>query len=148
MVKSDFAVSIATKMVISSVVALCDRLLSEDNDALYNREFLCSQGLRSAIGKGYVIIALRNNELAGILRFYPNRRISQISVYQFAVSDAYRKQGVMKAMLEFLHKQFSCPIICKCPKGSKFNGYFNSSGWEKAHVFSDLYFYWEWRYFV
>ena len=142
---SAFSISIASKRMASSIVALCERLLSEDNDALYSSEFLCPVGLRSSIGKGFVISAMKYSQLAGVLRFYPNRRVSQISIYQFAVAESYRGQGVVSEMLLFLHTQFPGAIICKCPEASTFNNYFARTGWKKRQSSEARYSIWEWR---
>ena len=141
---SNFTIEIAERKSQSPLLLFCSRLLSADNDALYNREFLCEQGLRSAVAKGYVIIAIADGVICGMLRFYPNRRKEQISVYQFAVSEANRGQGVVDAMLRFLCKHYNGAIVCKCPKSSAFNGYFNKTGW-KIISECDPYYYWEWR---
>jgi hypothetical protein len=142
---NEFLVLIAGKNMASPIVALCEQLLSKDNDALYNREFLCSVGLRSSIGKGFVISAMKHNQLAGVLRFYPNRRLAQISIYQFAVAENFRGQGVVGEMLQFLRTQYSGAIICKCPKESMFNRYFEKTGWNNKRTVDTVYSIWEWR---
>jgi hypothetical protein len=146
MVSSKFLVSIAPKRMTTSIVGLCERLLSEDNDALYSSEFLCPVGLRSSINKGFVICAMKNGGLAGALRFYPSRRVKQVSLYQFVVAEHYRGQGVVTEMIHFLHTQFEGIVVCKCPKQSSFNNYFIKTGWTKNNISEDVYSIWEWRW--
>jgi predicted GNAT family acetyltransferase len=146
-INDNFVLSIATKTSIFPIVSFCGRLLSSDNAALYSSEFLCSQGLRSAVLKGLVIVATHNYNIVGVLRFYPNRRKSQISVYQFVVDEAFRGQGVVYAMLGFLHEQYNGEIICKCPKGLAFNNYFDKTGWTITEEYN-AYNYWKWRNYI
>jgi diaminopimelate decarboxylase len=143
MKNNNFRIVKATKNMLPTLIKLSDSTLKSDNDAVYNEEFLCEQGLRSSVAKGYVIVALSDNIVCGMMRFYPNKRAEQLSIYQFAVTESNRGRGVIAKMLEFLHGHYKGAIICKCPTSSKFNDYYVKSGW--AMVDYNDYCYWEWK---
>jgi len=145
MEKNNVFVKIATKDMTSTLIRLSAETLKPSNDAIYNEEFLCAQGLRSSIAKGFVIVAFSDNNLCGMLRFYPKKRIEQISIYQFVVTKNFQGHGVVCKMLQFLHAQFKGVITCKCPINSQFNNYFEMTGWDKKHSTELVYILWEWR---
>jgi|GEM_PF-2640739 len=142
MESSNIIVKFATKEMTPALIRLCSDTLKPDNDAIYNEEFLCAQGLSSSVAKGFVVVAIFENNLCGMLRFYPNKRIKQISLYQFAVSKFARGLNVVALMLRFLHEHYNEAIICKCPTSSDFNAYYYKTGWTK--VAERDYYYWEW----
>jgi len=143
MENNNYRITIAVKNMLPDLIKLSDTALKSDNDAVYTEEFLCKQGLRSSVSKGYVVAALSGGSACGMLRFYPNKRAEQISIYQFAVSESHRGRGVVGKMLEFLHARYRGAIIAKCPANSSFNDYYIKSGWTK--VAEKGYYYWEWR---
>jgi len=102
------------------------KYLSINNKAIYNGEFLCPDGLRFAIKKGNVIVAVIDKEIIGALRFYRRKRDNKISLYQFAISADYKGFGILKKMLSKLK---SNEIIVKCPINLLFNDYFTKTGW-------------------
>jgi hypothetical protein len=100
--------------------------LSKKNDALYSDEFFCSMGVRAAIKRGQMIIAVEGKIIAGVARFYRKKKTQQISLYQFAVDSKHRGTGLLLNMLE----QLRVPdIVVLCPKESTFNNYYNKTGW-------------------
>ena len=142
MENNNILVGIAERNMIQAIIQLSADTLKPDNDAIYNEEFLCPQGLRASVTKGFVITAFSGKCLCGMLRFYPNKRMEQISVYQFAVSESERGRGIVPLMLSFLREHYNGAIICKCPTDSSFNDYYRKTGWTK--VAEREYSYWEW----
>jgi hypothetical protein len=138
----NYSLKIATKNMLPELIHFSDAMFRPENDAIYNDEFLCKQGLRSSILKGYVIAAFADESICGMMRFYPQKRIKQISIYQFTVAKANRGEGIVAKMLTFLHEHYDGPIVCKCPKGSSFNNYYFKTGWRK--VDENGYCHWEW----
>jgi len=101
--------------------------LFKDNKAIYNEEFLCPFGLKHAVIKKNVIIAVSGNGIVGALRFYSNKRNKITSLYQFAIESKFRRIGLLKKMLGLLK---NTEFIVKCPKGLNFNDYFLKTGWK------------------
>jgi len=130
--------------MLPELIKLSDTTLKSDNDAVYTEEFLCEQGLRSSVFKGYVVAVLSDGNICGMLRFYPNKRADQISIYQFAVSESHRGRGLVEKMLKFLHAHYRGAIIAKCPANTSFNNYYIKSGWTKTAE-NDDYYYWKWK---
>jgi len=145
MKNNNVLVKIATKDMTPDLIRFSAETLKPSNDAIYNKEFLCAQGLRSSIAKGFVIVAHSDNDLCGMLRFYPQKRIEQISIYQFVVAKDFRGQGVVCKMLQFLNTLFKGAITCKCPINTQFNNYFEITGWDKKHATELEYTLWEWK---
>lgn len=144
MENNNYRIVIAVKNMLPDLFKLSDTALKSDNDAIYNKEFLCEQGLRSSVSKGYVVAALLDGSACGMLRFYPNKRAEQISIYQFVVSESHRGRGLVEKMLKFLYTHYQGAIIAKCPANSSFNEYYIKSGWTKVAE-NGCYYYWEWR---
>ena len=102
------------------------KCLSVNNKAIYNEEFLCPYGVRFAIKRRDVIIAVVDTEIIGALRFYIRKRENKISLYQFAVASNYRGLGILRKMLQKLSGK---EIIVKCPINLFFNDYYVKTGW-------------------
>jgi hypothetical protein len=139
----NYNIVIATRNMVPPLIRLSKLLLKLDNDAIYNEEFLCEHGLRSSVVKGNVVVALSGKEICGMLRFYPNKRIAQTSIYQFAVANTHRGHGLVRKMLDFIQEKYKGAIVCKCPSRSRFNDYYAKTGWVKT-ANNDI-ICWEWR---
>jgi hypothetical protein len=109
-----------------AVRQLFHKLLSNENDAIYNDEFLCPDGVGAAIKRNQIIIIMDHEQLVAALRFYKRKTRSAASLYQFAITDSYRGQHLLFKMLDLLG---GIPIEVQCPIGSKFNEYYLKTNW-------------------
>ncbi|MGE8206778.1 GNAT family N-acetyltransferase [Heyndrickxia sp. NPDC080065] len=108
------------------VVSFFKNNLEHNNSAVYSEEFLCPLGIKGAIKRKQMIVAIFNGQVVGAFRFYRKKTTNTISLYQFAISEIYRGQGVLKKMLKTIN---DLPIHALCPMESEFNEYFYKSGW-------------------
>ncbi len=112
---------------LNFVVNFFDKYLDKNNPALYSREFFCPSGVKAAISKDLVILILDNDNLVAAVRLYPRKRDNIVSVYQFAISEKYRGNNLLKSMLNFTkYKTFEFV----CPAEIKFNEYYEKLGAE------------------
>ncbi|MFZ3590360.1 GNAT family N-acetyltransferase [Bacillus sp. DJP31] len=112
---------------ISEVVTFFNENLDRNNNAVYSEEFLCPLGIKAAIKRKQMIVATIEGQVVGAFRFYRKKTQNNISLYQFAISEVYRGQGLLKTMLKTIN---NLPIIACCPTDSEFNGYFHNTDWE------------------
>ena len=89
-------------------------------------EFLCSMGIHAAIRRGEMVVASSGAKIVGAVRIYRRKTVQRISVYQFAVQEAYRGLGIFKNLLAFCGDNI---FEVKCRKDSLINEYFHSTGW-------------------
>ncbi|MFC0274730.1 GNAT family N-acetyltransferase [Metabacillus herbersteinensis] len=108
------------------VVSFFKKNLDRNNSAVYSEEFLCPLGIKAAIRRKQMIVAIVEGQVVGAFRFYRKKTSNSISLYQFAINEVYRGQGVLKKMLKTINE---LPILALCPIESKFNEYFYKSGW-------------------
>ncbi|MCA9731943.1 MAG: GNAT family N-acetyltransferase [Deferribacteres bacterium] len=111
---------------INQIIALFERNLSRNNDALYSEEFFCPLGVKSAIRREHLVIAINNNNIIAAARFYKRKKQKLISLYQFAIDASYRGKGLLLEMLKFI---CDTDILVLCPKTSSFNTYYRKTGW-------------------
>lgn len=104
-----------------------EKFLSSNNINLYSPEFSCPIGLRAAVNKKEVVVALANENIVGMFRFYLTKRHGHASLYQFAVDDNYRGTGLLKRMLSLIS---TVDIVYRCPNDSSLNGYFLKLDWK------------------
>ncbi|XEC97476.1 GNAT family N-acetyltransferase [Paenibacillus tarimensis] len=109
------------------VVAFFEIYLFPDNDALYSPEFLCTDGVKAAIRRREVLIAIADNRIIGAIRFYRKKKQNIVSLYQFAIAEGYRGQGLLKQMLKAIN-EISIEVLC--PISSSFNNYYHKTGWK------------------
>ncbi len=92
----------------SVALAFQKRYLIVDDKDLSSREFLCPLGLRAAVKRKEVIVALEEDRsIVGIARIYISKRHGHASLYQFAINEDYRKTGLLKKMLNLV----SNPVV-------------------------------------
>jgi hypothetical protein len=120
-------INLAPISATSNIVTFFGKYISSDNDALYSGEFFCPDGIRAAIRRNQVLITVVDNRIIGCLRFYRRKTQKIISLYQFAIDENYRGQGVLKQMLDAIN---DVPIEVLCPARSKFNKYYQKTGWK------------------
>ncbi|TQR16462.1 GNAT family N-acetyltransferase [Psychrobacillus vulpis] len=108
------------------VVSFFKNNLDRNNRAIYSEEFLCPLGIKAAIKRKQMIVAIVDGQVVGAFRFYRKKTFNSISLYQFAINEVYRGQGLLKKMLKTIN---DLPILVLCPIGSIFNEYFYKTGW-------------------
>lgn len=111
---------------IAEVVTFFNQNIDSDNSAVYSEEFLCPLGIKAAIRRKQMIVAIVEGQVVGAFRFYRKKTQNKISLYQFAISRVYRGQGLLKKMLKTIN---DVPIVALCPTDSTFNEYYYKSGW-------------------
>ncbi|WP_341279719.1 N-acetyltransferase [Paenibacillus sp. FSL H8-0537] len=125
---------IASNVYGHQTVSFFNSYLRRDNDAIYSFEFFCPDGVKAAIGRKQILLALDNQRIVGALRFY-KKKSGVISLYQFAIDEAYRKQNLLVAMLEMIKVS---SVESLCPINSTFNDYYRKSGWSLSGQFKNL----------
>lgn len=119
-------IALANPTQISEIVTFFMENLDRYNSSVYSEEFLCPLGMKAAIRRKQMIVATVDGQVVGAFRFYRNKTKSKISLYQFAISENYRGQGLLAKMLKTID---DCPIMALCPTSSSFNDYYDKSGW-------------------
>ena len=119
-------IALANPTHISEVVSFFNENLDRNNSAVYSEEFLCPLGIKAAIRRKQMIVATVEGQVVGAFRFYRKKTHNKISLYQFAISEIYRGQGLLKKMLKTIN---DLPIISLCPTDSYLNDYYYKSGW-------------------
>lgn len=124
--KDSIAVRFAQPRESAQVIAVFERNLTRDNDAIYSDEFLCRSGTRAALKKNQIVVALADNTIVAALRFYKRKRERITSLYQFAIDVPYRGRGLLMKMLALIR---DTNVVVLCPRGSSFNTYYEKTGW-------------------
>lgn len=119
-------VVIASPTHISEVTSIFNENLDRSNSAVYSEEFLCPLGIKAAIRRKQMIVATVEGQVVGAFRFYRKKTQNRISLYQFAIRENYRGQGLLKRMLKTIN---DLPIISLCPTDCDLNDYYDKSGW-------------------
>ncbi len=119
-------IALANPTHISEVVTFFNKNIERNNSAIYSEEFLCPLGVKAAIRRKQMIVATVEGQVVGAFRFYRKKTQNKISLYQFAISEVYRGQGLLKKMFKTIN---DLPIVALCPTDSDFNEYYYKSGW-------------------
>ncbi|MGE7930837.1 N-acetyltransferase family protein [Lysinibacillus xylanilyticus] len=119
-------IALANPAHISEVVSFFNENLERNNSAVYSEEFLCPLGVKAAIRRKQMIVATVEGQVVGAFRFYRKKTQNKISLYQFAISEVYRGQGLLKKMFKMIN---DLPIVALCPTDSDFNEYYYKTGW-------------------
>jgi len=89
-------------------------------------EFFCPIGLRFAIKRKQVIVAHENDQIVAMARFYITKRYGHASLYQFAIANRFRGNGLLLKMLDIIN---TSKIVYKCLLESSLNEYFLKTKW-------------------
>jgi hypothetical protein len=120
-------IDLAKKHETQSVIDFFARNLDNNNDWIYNKEFLCPHWTRWAIIKHEIVVIKEKDEIIWACRFYKQKRKQILSLYQFAIEKNKRWTGLVKDMLDFI----GYPIIhTRCSWNAKFNNYYMNT-WRK-----------------
>lgn len=119
-------IQLANIVQTPQVIAFFRKNIERHHSAIYSEEFVCPLGVQAAIRRKQMLIVLDDVQIVGALRFYPKKKANTISLYQFALNEMYRGQGILKKMLQTINDM---PIIALCPSASEFNNYFYKSNW-------------------
>lgn len=119
-------IALANPAHISEVVSFFNENLERNNSAVYSEEFLCPLGVKAAIRRKQMIVATVEGQVVGAFRFYRKKTQNKISLYQFAISEVYRGQGLLKKMFKTIN---DLPIVALCPTDSDYNEYYYKTGW-------------------
>jgi len=113
-------INFAKKDETQSVIDFFEKHVN-NNDWVYNKEFLCPYWTAGALIKQEIVIAKDKNEVIWALRFYKQKKDEILSLYQFAVAKDWRWKGLIKEMLKFI----DCPVVhSRCFWKSDFNNYY------------------------
>ncbi len=121
---------LATPSDIEPVRKFFARNLPRGSDAIYNEEFYCPFGVKAAIQRKQMMLAMEGPHIAAAARFYPKKN-GEISLYQFAVEEEFRGTNLAKTMFDTLRK--GQPVRSLCPAASSFNDYYQCTGWRFDH---------------
>ncbi|WP_108669191.1 GNAT family N-acetyltransferase [Peribacillus acanthi] len=124
-------IGIANPSYSEDIVSFLSSNLNSTNSGLYNQEFLCPDGVRSSIRRKQMLVVLKGNDVVGAVRFYPKKSTHTISLYQFAIREDFRGQGILEKMLITLN---IAPLHALCPVNTGFNEFFRKTGWELGDV--------------
>ncbi|HAM79505.1 GNAT family N-acetyltransferase [Ornithinibacillus bavariensis] len=119
-------IKLAVQSNTNEVLAFFDENIDMDSGTIYNREFVCPDGVKAAIRRNQMLIAIKDDNLVGALRFYKKKTDNSVSLYQFAICKTHRNRGLLKDMLSYIN---AGPVRATCPKHSSINHYFRKTGW-------------------
>ncbi len=117
---------IAEKNEIKKVQDFFWKYLDKNNSWIVNEEFLCPFWVEWAINREQIAILKDNEKIIWALRFYPRKRDSIVSVYQFALEEKFRWKWLTKKMLQ---KTWYKIFEANCFLVSDFNEYYKKTGW-------------------
>ncbi len=89
-------------------------------------ECLCESGTRAAVRRKEVLVAISASRVIGAARIYRRKKISRVSVYQFAVDEDFRGLHVIEELLRLCD---DAVFEMTVPRNAPINGYLRSSGW-------------------
>ena len=112
-----------------NIKAIQNKCINHNNKAIYSEEFFCLNGLKVALRNKCVLVAQVDDVVVGFVRFYINKREKRISIYQYAVLEQYRGNGISLDMFEFLRKYYCLDLIVKCPTKIYFNNFYKNHRW-------------------
>ncbi len=130
-------IQLARTEQIPFVQSFFQKHLAREMKGIYSDEFVCPLGVRAAVRRQQMIVAVVNDEIVGALRFYPKKTARKISLYQFAIDARFRGRGVLQTMFA---QCGDAPIHALCPVESSFNKFYEKAGfllYEQGNEFNE-----------
>ena len=91
--------------------------------------FISRGMLRNAMGRGELLVAEANGEVAGFVDFH-QRKDGQITIYGIVVAPNARCQGVGRMLVEVLQQRQPARIALKCPTDNEANAFYAALGFQ------------------
>ena len=120
-------IQLARTEQIPSVQSFFQKHLAREMEGIYSDEFVCPLGVRAAVNRQQMLVAVVNGEIVGAMRFYPKKTVRKVSLYQFAIAERFRGRGVLQQMLT---RCGDAPIYALCPAESNFNTFYEKAGFQ------------------
>lgn len=120
-------IQLASQEHTKSVQVFFQNNIERDMEGIYSDEFVCPLGVRAAIQRKQMLVAVVNNEIVGAMRFYPKKTAKKVSLYQFAIDERFRGRGMLQQMLA---QCGDSPIHALCPVDSSFNTFYRKAGFQ------------------
>ena len=120
-------IQLARTEQIPSVQLFFQKHIARELEGIYSDEFVCPLGVRAAVRRQQMLVAILNGEIVGAMRFYPKKTVRKVSLYQFAIDERFRGRGVMQQMLA---QCGDAPIHALCPVESSFNTFYEKAGFQ------------------
>lgn len=141
--KSEFIINnISYRLAIwkdfQKILSFHELYLTSNNTAIYSDEFLCTSGIYSAVINNRMVLVLKDNEIIGLARFYLQKKVQCISLYQFAIAEGYRGNGLSEGMFSYLQKIYNCPLESCCPIDNTLNHYYEKNNWKLKSTYKGL----------
>jgi ribosomal protein S18 acetylase RimI-like enzyme len=95
--------------------------------------FISRGMLRNAMGRGELLVAEINAEVAGFVDFH-QRKDGQITIYGIVVGAEWRRQGIGRALTEALGAKQPLRIALKCPTDNAANTFYAAIGFQCVGV--------------
>ena len=120
-------IQLASTDQIPSVQSFFQKHLAREMEGIYSDEFVCPLGVRAAVRRQQMLVAVVNGEIVGAIRFYLKKTVRKVSLYQFAIDERFRGRGVLQQMFALCGH---APIHALCPVESSFNTFYEKAGFQ------------------
>ena len=120
-------IQLARTEQIPTVQSFFQKHLAREMEGIYSDEFVCPLGVRAAVRRQQMLVAVVNEEIVGAIRFYPKKTVQKVSLYQFAIDERFRGSGLLQKMLA---QCGDAPIYALCPAESNFNTFYEKTGFQ------------------
>jgi len=120
-------IKVASVPLTQRVLLFFQRYIDQTKEGIYNLELVCPDGIKAAVKRRQIIVAIEEGYVVAALRFYKRKNQDIVSLYQFAISETHRGKGLLMKMLKVLDTPL---IIALCPEKSSFNEYYIKTGWQ------------------
>ena len=120
-------IQLALTEQIPSVQSFFQKHLAREMEGIYSDEFVCPLGVRAAVRRQQMLVAVVNEEIVGAIRFYPKKTVQKVSLYQFAIDERFRGSGLLQKMLA---QCGDAPIYALCSAESSFNTFYEKAGFQ------------------
>jgi len=128
-------IKIATDRLTQQVLSFFQKYIDHTTEGIYNLELVCPDGIRAAVKRQQIIVAMEPGAIVAALRFYKRKNHEIASLYQYAISEAHRGKGILTQMFKILDTPL---IVAKCPENSCFNEYYMKTGWHLLKIERNL----------
>lgn len=102
---------LASPKHVPAVEMFFTRFAAAIRESAVSDEMLCPSGIRAAVARREVLIGVAEETIVAAARIYRRRTREALSLYQFAVSESFRRQRLLLRLLSIV-EPLVVEVIC------------------------------------
>lgn len=115
----------------AAITVFLARFATAIRESAVSDEMLCSSGIRAAVARREMLIAIDGKAIVAAARIYRRKTRDALSLYQFAVDEPFRRH---RLLVRLLSTEAPAVVEAICRPEAPIESYFRHNGWRRKEA--------------